>query len=284
MKRRLTDNRRTVLTLAVVILGAVLLFSAVLKKADAVKQQQSQTQPQLPALSQAQSPKQTETQARRDPETDGAAPTQYPRVNPKDPELGKKYEYTKSDLEMLAARLPSIRVDGQVEEDWNVCETYELQNPVYGDNGASAEFRAFCDEEILYLLIEVKDTTKQLTGEAPTRCDSVEVYLNEDGEKPERYHAGDSHYIFMRNGEIEERSGADARLVERVVTETDYGYMIELSILWSLSPEDRNETFGLDIRINDSQTPGTRDYIVQWSDTSMMTHENLTRVGTMTIR
>ncbi|MBR7020822.1 MAG: hypothetical protein IKI15_07180 [Lachnospiraceae bacterium] len=266
MRQRLINNRRTVLTLAVVFLGAVLLFNAFLKRADAVKQTQ------------------TQSQARRDPDNDGAAPTQYPRVNPKDPELGKKYEYTRSDLEMLASRLPSIRVDGMIEDDWSVCEDYELQNPVYGESGASASFRAFCDNEKLYLCIEVKDTTRQLTGEAPTRCDSVEVYLNEDGEKPERYHAGDSHYIFMRNGEIEERSGADARLIDHVVTETDDGYLIELSIFWSLSPEDRSDTFGLDIRINDSQTPGTRDYIIQWSDTSMMTHENLTKIGTMTIR
>lgn len=220
-------------------------------------------------------------QAFRAPE-DGPTPTPYDRIAPK--ELPKKYTPEESDKEVRATRLPAIRLDGRIEDAWNVCEEYALENPVYGESGASAKFRAFSDKNKLYLCIEVKDDTPMRSNEVPTRCDSVEIYLNEDGSKPEKYHAGDSHYIFLRNGSCVERSGADLRLAESAVTETEDGYIMEISISWSLAPEDRGENFGLDIRVNDSHTEGSRDYIIQWSDTSMNTHENLSRVGTMKIR
>lgn len=262
MKARILHNRSITVALAV-ILGAVLLFTCVLHHADAVRQAQ------------------TAVRKDKDSETDSAG-TEYPRVMPKDTD--KKYTSPESDQTMRAARLPSMRIDGRIEDSWNVCAVYALENPVFGENGASAAFRAFSDDDKLYLLVEVNDKTKQLTGEAPTRCDSVEVFLNEDGIKPDRYHAGDSHYIFMRNGDCEERSGADKRLADYVVTETEDGYLIELSLRWTLPPEERAKSFGFDIRINDSQNAGYRDYIVQWSDTSMMTHENMTGIGTLTIR
>ena len=218
----------------------------------------------------------------RDTADSGPTPTPYERVSAK--ELPKKYTAEEHDTEMRATRLPTIRIDGRMEDAWDVCEVYELKNPVYGVEGASAQFRSFCDKDRLYLCITVIDDTPMTNGEVPTRCDSVEVYLNEDGTKPERYHVGDSHYIFLRNGTATERSGADLRLVNYAVTETGTGYIVEVSIAWSVPKEDRGDTFGLDIRVNDSHSAGFRDYIIQWSDTSMKTHEDLSRVGTMAIR
>lgn len=215
-------------------------------------------------------------------ETATPTPTPYTKVIPKD--STKKYSSPETEMTMRASRLPGIHVDGRKENAWNVCTRYKLENPVFGDDGATAGFYAFCDENKLYLLIEVHDNTPQLSGEIPTRCDCVEVFLNEDGEKSERYHAGDSHYIVERNGSLDERSGADRRLVEYNVISDDDGYVVEIGIRWSLDPEERANEFGLDIRVNDSQTAGERNYIVQWSDTSMMTHEDLSHIGTIRIR
>ena len=211
-----------------------------------------------------------------------ATPTPYQRIIPKD--STKKYNTKASDKSALVTRLPVIRIDGEADDVWSICERYDLANPVFGESGAAAAFRAYSDEERLYLFIEVKDDTPQTSGEIATRSDCVELFLNEDGEKPSRYHAGDSHYIFIRNGECEERSGADVRLLEYAVVSSEDGYTIELALQWQLLPEDRGAGIGFDIRINDSQGEGTRDYIVQWSDTGMMTHEDLSHVGTLYLR
>lgn len=208
-----------------------------------------------------------------------ATPTPYQRIIPKD--STKKYNTKASDKSALVTRLPNLRIDGEIEDVWSICERYELANPVFGESGAEAAFRAYTDDERLYLCIEVKDDTPQTSGEIATRCDCVEVFLNEDGEKPSRYHAGDSHYIFIRNGVCEERSGADLRLLEYAVVSSEEGYTVELALQWTLPKEDRGSFIGFDIRVNDSKSVGTRDYIVQWSDTSMMTHEDLSHVGTL---
>lgn len=211
-----------------------------------------------------------------------ATPTPYKRIIPKD--STKKYNTKASDKSALVTRLPVLRIDGEPDAVWSICERYDLANPVFGESGAEASFRAYSDEDRLYLFIEVKDDTPRMSGEIATRSDCVEVFINEDGVKPTRYHAGDSHYIFIRNGVCEERSGADLRLLEYAVVSTEEGYTVELALQWSLMQEDRGNGIGFDIRINDSQGEGTRDYIVQWSDTSMMTHEDLSHVGTLYLR
>ena len=213
-------------------------------------------------------------------ETATPTPTPYDRISPKD----KKNSATISDKRASATKIPVLRVDGVEEKAWTVCDRYETENPVYGESGAHGWFRAYNDKTYLYLFIHVDDNTPFNQGEIPTRCDCVEIFLNEDGTKPETFGTGDSHYIIMRNGGCALRSGADIQLFNYSVSATEEGYDIELTLKWSLSAEARGDSVGFDLRINDSQHDGTRDYIEQWSDTSMLTHENLSKIGTLTLR
>ncbi|MBR6019536.1 MAG: hypothetical protein IK055_04905 [Lachnospiraceae bacterium] len=214
-------------------------------------------------------------------ETATPTPTPYDRISPKD---SKKNSATASDKRASAVKIPILRVDGVEEKAWTVCDRYETDNVVYGERGAHGWFRSYSDAKYLYLFIHVDDDTPNNKGEIPTRCDCVEIFINEDGTKPSEFGTGDSHYIFMRNGNCALRSGADVNLLTFTVVSTDDGYDLELSLEWALEAGARADDIGFDLRINDSQKEGSRDYIEQWSDTSMMTHENLSKIGTLTIR
>jgi len=199
-------------------------------------------------------------------------------------ESSDAYMATRSSKVAGAARLTGIRVDGQKERFWDLCEVYTPVNHVYGDGALTASFRAVCDAERLYLLVEVEDDTVNCAGEIPTRKDGVEIFLNESGRRPEQYEEGDCHYILLRDGTLVCGNGASGERVEAAVTPTEKGYRMELAIDWVLAPNRRSNDIGLDVRINDSRAPGTRDAILAWSDTSLLTHRDLRRVGILSLR
>ena len=70
--------------------------------------------------------------------------------------------------------------------------------------------------------------------------------------------------------------GADGDRVEYAIRETEEGYTIEVAISWSLAANRRSNDIGFDIHINDSRAA--------WSDTTLMTHEDLSRVGILSLR
>ncbi len=182
------------------------------------------------------------------------------------------------DSKMVYRRIP-IRIDGKRDDTWDMCTSYTLLNRVYGNKGVSGSFKASYDDRHLYLYVKVEDRTPFTDGDLNTRKDGVEIFLNESGSKAETYGDGDQHYMFLRNGQCVCGNGADESFVQYLVTETETGYVLEACFDWGLQTHDGS--IGFDIRINDSQSSGTRDSILQWSDTGMNTHKCLTGIGTL---
>ncbi|MBQ6661565.1 MAG: hypothetical protein IJM57_09135 [Lachnospiraceae bacterium] len=221
----------------------------------------------------------------KEPDGDGlvkVAPTSAP-LEHIEPRTGKDVtRYSPfTTKKVQAPRLAPIRVDGMKDNLWNVCEPFEIGRRVFGNSGASGSFCVYADKSKIYLWIEVTDLTPHTAGEVPTRKDGVEIFLNEDGQKSGAYGVGDAHYRISRDGALEVGSGGNRSAIEYNVVATETGYVVEASVRWTLRENERNSYIGFDIRVNDSQSDGSRDWIVQWSDTSMMTHENLRQVGTL---
>lgn len=91
------------------------------------------------------------------------------------------------------------------------------------------------------------------------------------------------HFKINRAGEVEYGNNADEGTFKYGVYNEDTGYKVEVGI-----PFANNVVFGqaigLDIRVNDSKSDQFRDYMIQWSDTSMYTYDDLSLIGTVNLK
>ncbi len=217
------------------------------------------------------------------PEVTGTpTPTPYMTVIPPDEE--KEHYVAKTDIKASVGKLSTIRVDGREETFWSYCNEFTLNNVILGDADTAATFKAAWDSEYLYLFVKVTDDTYDVSSELYTRKDGIEIFFNESNAKTEEYATGDQHYQIARDGSIQYGNGASENLIRYKVIETEDGYLAEIAIAFVLEEGTRDSLVGLDIRINDSFGEGMRDYIVQWSDTTLLTYTDLSKIGTMILR
>lgn len=246
----------------------------------------------IPTLTPAPSPTETPlltstptpTQSVSGTPTPTLSPTSTPYATIIPPDEDTQYWVKETDIKATVAGKPKLVIDGTAEAEWNRFVSVPLQNISWGKKGAAASFQLTWDSDYLYLLITVDDSTPDFDSEIFTRKDSVEIFLNENGEKPAAYAAGDQHYLISRNGEIKAGNGGDERTLRYAVCQTPTGYVLETAIPFQTIQAESGMSIGLDIRINDSQGKGKRDFILQWSDTSMNTHTDLSGIGTVILR
>lgn len=209
-------------------------------------------------------------------------PTPYAIVIPPDKETHYNVKETKKAANVSA--LPAVNVDGTAEELWSWYPVTQLENTAWGESGASGSFQIVWTRSTLYVLVHVTDTTYDVSSELFSRKDCVEVFLNESGTLPAEYGAGDQHYLVSRKGEIKYGSGGDEAGFRAAVSETGDGYLVEMAIPFQTIQAAQGTVLGFDVRINDSQGKGNRDFMMQWSDTSMRTHVDLSQIGTITLQ
>ncbi len=209
-------------------------------------------------------------------------PTPYVSVIPPAPE--GNYNVKETDVSATVGGIPTVTIDGVEDALWTFCNEYFLENPVLGTCDGKASFRAMWDSGYLYLWIVVEDSTADVSNELFTRKDCIEIFFNESGGKGAAYEKGDQHYLIARNGEVKFGNGAGEDLISFVTKETENGYVAEVALAFVLQEGEKDASVGLDIRINDSHGKGSRDSILQWSDTSLMTYTDLSKIGTITFR
>ena len=181
-----------------------------------------------------------------------------------------------------ATKLPTITIDGEKDAAWKVASTAELKNVAYGENGATAEFQVLRDTKRVYFFITVKDATPDTDSEIATRKDGVELFLSFDSEKHSDYRFGvDMHYRIMRDGTVKYESGANPDALEYKVVADASGYRIELAVMPSTDYFPELTMIGFDLHVNDSFGNAMRDFILTWSDTSLMTFTDLSKIGTV---
>lgn len=278
MKRRFYNRIVSLLVAAVLITGLFAAFKTALAKP--VKNRTSDIYND--AKDNTPTPTPTKKPGKKDDVPEEKTYERYGRITVKDPESAV-FSF-KSDQVASSTRLAGLRIDGEAERFWDLGKEYSLNNYVFGTEEESASFRAICDDDRLYLLITVKDNTVNMTGDVPTRKDGVEIFINENGRRETTYGEGDSHYFILRDGSCVCGNGADGDRIDYAVAEIAGGYCIELSLAWSLPGNRRSFEIGFDIRVNDSRSTGTRDGILAWSDTSLHTHEDLSKVGILSLR
>ena len=203
-------------------------------------------------------------------------------------DIGGKTESTLKDIGSLTCSeqtaLPNFQPMDFNNELWDSAMVVPLKNTAYGTKGAEASFRMLHDETNLYIRVNVKDETLDTDSPLMTRKDGVELFVNFDSEKPLKYRAGcDMHFRIGRDGELSCESGADENSIRYEVRSDESGYSVCACIR---IPEAMLSTteIGFDLHVNDSFGTQMRDYIVVWSDISLLTYSNLSKVGTVYLK
>ncbi len=211
-------------------------------------------------------------------------PTPYLTVVPPSEEREYPAPDRVSDKSVKIKSPAVVKVDGLYDEIWDNIPSYEIKNVAWGESGASGNFKTYWDKEYLYVLVEVNDVTPDTASDRFTRQDCVEIFVNEDGTKPAKYGSGDHHIKINRDGIIEYGNNTDDKMTYAKVIEKEGGYFVEVSFTFSTIHPSYGQAIGFDVRINDSQGNQYRDYMIQWSDTSMYTYDRLDRVGLLYLK
>lgn len=174
-------------------------------------------------------------------------------------------------------------IDAKAEQAWDSVPFIKAERAAHGDHGASAQFKLMWDEKNLYLYAEVDDTTPDAAAEEPYQRDSVEIFMNEDGTKPDSYSDGDGQYRVDLNNEHSFGSGGSEDGFITSVEKTDTGYNVEAAIPFRVIEPSSGAAIGFDFQVNDAHGNGERGYILKWSDATDLTWSTLEDIGTVVL-
>lgn len=175
-------------------------------------------------------------------------------------------------------------IDAKADSAWENAGFINAERAAHGDHGASARFKLMWDEENLYVYAEVSDTTPDTAAEDAYQRDSVELFINEDGTKPDSYGEGDGQYRVDLNNERSYGSGAsenDGFIT--AVEKTDTGYIVEAALPFRATAPETGNKIGFDFQVNDAHGNGERGYILKWSDATDLTWSTLEDIGTVVL-
>ncbi|WP_427180209.1 endo-1,4-beta-xylanase [Paenibacillus sp. TC-CSREp1] len=159
---------------------------------------------------------------------------------------------------------PNIKAPKQ-DAVWNKAVATALK----GNSGAgAAAFRTLWDNNNLYVLIDVQDTTKNPQ-------DKVELFVDLNNGKTPVYEADDRHITITRAGTA---TGAQPNTYH--VRKVANGYQVEVSIPWANAPAVPSREIGLDVRVTDAGTGGTNaQQMLYWNDRTLSQHSDTSKYG-----
>lgn len=161
----------------------------------------------------------------------------------------------------------TVSVGDTLDAAWEQVEEVPLE-VITGSIEASATGKVLWDEENLYVLMNVKDPTIDLTAEADHEKDSVEIFIDENNGKTDALDGDDKQYrvnaenVQTFNGE----SCVESNITSKVIT-TDDGYVVVAAIKWTSLKPSADTCIGFDMQINDGKG-GARLGTANWYDAS----------------
>ncbi len=198
---------------------------------------------------------------------------------------------------IIKTAIPPI-IDGNEEDLWFAAPQYKIANVIYAQPSSpddlSANFRAMWDENNLYMLVDVtddvlvNDTRPDQFVTLPTGStaipwwydDCVEVYIDADNSKSNRYDNDDAQYHFDwdRTKPTMGRHNEHGRMenIEFAIVTTEKGYRTEIKFPWTtlgVKPSV-GASIGGDIHINDDDDGGGRDSKIACNDKQDIAWDN----------
>lgn len=171
-------------------------------------------------------------------------------------------------------------IDGAIDAAWEAAQVIETDKQVAGTDGATATTRTLWRDDRLYVLMEVTDSTFDVSGSDPWTKDSVEIYVDPGNVKNGPFRYDDSQIRISATNDVTV-GGIDEGFVRAgVVSQTALtatGYIVEASISLR-SASGLSTTHGLDFQVNDG-SGGNRVSIRNWADPSGQGYLSTARWG-----
>lgn len=179
-------------------------------------------------------------------------------------------------------------LSGKAETIWENYEAIPIEIVASGSDTCEAYYKFIWSKSYLYVQVTVLDTTPDTSGEDYMTQDSVEFFLNEDGQKNQQLLVGDAHYIVNRDNVKSFGRGANSVLDSVTYElydeeENNIGYVAEAALPLLTIKGSKNISVGFDIQINDC-VDGNLVSIRKWASDYLYTFQNFSAVGTVTFK
>lgn len=172
----------------------------------------------------------------------------------------------------VEAVMGTVKIDGQVEDDWKNAPEVEIKKIVKSETNlpdaqvANGKAKFMWDREFLYALIVVKDSKLSTSASDDWAQDSVELFLDELNERAGSYQKDDVQYRVSCDGKI---SGAGPEYksenIKAVAKKNDGGYLVEVSLKLSYGKLQPGTMMGLELQINDDPGTGNRGGVTKFN-------------------
>ncbi|MCR4906508.1 MAG: hypothetical protein K6A33_10550, partial [Clostridiales bacterium] len=185
-------------------------------------------------------------------------------------------------------------VDGDIEDAWASVPIYPIERLKDGrDTGLKSQFRAMWQENALYVLIEVDDSTHSFNG-GPSVGDGMEVYLDllnlktggfdDDLQAYFAMCADDESYLTYDGSAMGKFSLEEGTTVAMKTTDNKYVYEVEIKLDEFETTFAANQVIGFDIQVNDQVAPDTeRSGAYGWSDDVNNAWQGTSLYGNLTL-
>ncbi len=179
-------------------------------------------------------------------------------------------------------------LSGKYEKIWDGYDSFPLEILADGDDTVQAAFKFIWSRNYLYIQVSVTDATPDVSNEDYGKQDSVELFLNEDGNKNSQLLIGDAHYIINRSNTKYIGRGANENF-ESVTYETydeegnNTGYIVEAALPLMTVKGSKNMSVGFDVQVNDA-VDGKNSAIKKWASDYLYTFQNFSALGTVTFK
>jgi len=205
------------------------------------------------------------------------------------PTLSGGYEPIWDDFESIGLNVKCDSSDINQLNDY-LFEGTGLELPAYveGDDSVSASYKVIWSKRYLYFQVIVKDKSKTTSGFNYFNQDSVEFFINEDGNKNSTLLVGDAVYIVYRDNVKSTGFGADDSFesitYELPLENGEYtGYVVEAIIPLLTIKATKNSSIGFDIQVNNARG-GRNVATIKWASPYIYSFQNFAALGTLTFK
>lgn len=198
--------------------------------------------------------------------------------------------YTPTPYQPKQPLVPSVNADaysvvpglsGADDPVWKVVGHVPVEQSADVNGNTKADAQVLFTSNLLYVRINVEDSTCTITNTVE-HSDHVKVYLNEKGDRPGDYAAGDCYCTVLRDGRLVYGTGCDTEHMKAVGFETETGYVVELLMPMTTISAKAGTKIGFDIVITDLDG----DRLVKrlaYKDTSGKTDRDFSGIGELTL-
>ncbi len=181
------------------------------------------------------------------------------------PELRKKYPDGYEPLIAPVYKGTPV-IDGKIDDIWNKAEKLPVVKYCVGQGGAVGEVRILWDDDNLYVLGEVKDSTPDATSAEAWNRDCLELYVSQSNLHVTWLGGGDAQYRIDPTGTMQ-------KITEGICIPTADGYIYEVKLPMEVIKPKPGTMYSFEAGIADAEG-GIKQSMSKWCDTTDMSYQH----------